>query len=466
MISIVLTGLALRIIFALVLPLDGGDEAYTLLASQQPIGPLLAATLDASGPAWTLILHFIEKVTTDFHLIRMIPSIIGTISIVFAAKLGSTLFNKKTGQLTALIAALSPTQIYYSAHSRQYSLTILTSLLIFLALTRFLKSDSQKNTIFLFIILTAANYIHYLAIIIPAGFLIYLYLFETRQKLTKFTKIFLLSVVASIPIYLAFLSVEHLPKAALPNVTLLKIATLPLNFTLPLNLAELTGLYPKFALNYTNLLLLALSSFAVAIISFSVIKKTDKKVSFLISTFALPNIMVIVFSATVTSIFGFRTLLIFATPLYLLLGFALVTRKRLTAIYLTLTAVALVSTIYYFLNKPYPLEDFLKSNLKSADILINTEFTNYTYLAYLMPQLQHKAAIDTLYKTAADKKLFNYYPVDNAILKGQTFWLLEQPTMIHKIMVENFKDKLAKTHQIIFQQSFDDMLLYKYQPKN
>lgn len=493
-----LTGLALRLIFSFVLPLDGGDETYTLLASQKPILPLLAATLDASGPAWTLILHFLEKITTDYHFIRIVTSIIGAISILLAAKLGKTLFNENIGRLTALVFALSPTQIYYSAHSRQYSLTILTSLLIFLALSKFLKPDSKKNLVFLFAVLTFANYIHYLAVLIPISFLAYLFLFEysspviltpseTRgknlnarsfarqsrtqddgrgKKFGKFSKVFLLSILASLPIYLAFLSVEHLPKTALPNITILKIITLPLNFTFPLNLAELTNLYPKFAINYVNILLLGLSTFAVTITFFSVLKRSGRKIIFLLITLIASNLMVIAASTVGPSIFAFRTLLIFATPLYVLLGLALASRKKLTVIYFALTAITLASTIYYFLNKPYPLEDFLKSNLKTGDILINTEFTNYTYLAYLMPRLQHKAAVDTLYKTAADKRLFDYYPVDSNTLIGKTFWLLEQPTEIHKTMVFEFKSKLSKTHQIVLTKSFDDMILYNYHPKN
>ena len=131
---IAILGGALRIAFAFLLPLDS-DEAYQLLISKISLVQMLKATLSVYPPIWSLILHTEELISTNFVFIRIISSLIGVISIIIAGYITKGLFNSKVALVTAMIFALSPTQIYHSANVRVYSLAILASLLYFWTFT-------------------------------------------------------------------------------------------------------------------------------------------------------------------------------------------------------------------------------------------------------------------------------------------------------------------------------------------
>ena len=458
----------IRLLFAVFLPLDGYDETYHLLISQKPLFESLKATLSVYPPLWTLVLYILEKISFNYHFLRLASVGIGIVSIIVMGLLGKILVNPKAGILLALIFALSPTQIYYSSYLRLYSVSILISLLIFWLFIKYLKTKSLRNKTLLFSFLTLGNYTYYLFPAIGVSFATYLLFFRKTfiGKFKEFSLLFALSLLASLPLYIAFLSVEPAPKEALPNISLLKIISIPISYTFPLNLTQLTDLFPKLELNLTNLLLLILSLFATMLVILSIKVKNNKKNIFLILTMLEPVLIVIIFSILVKSVFGLRSLLIFSIPFYLLLGRFLIISKKISFTYIILSLITIFSTLIFIIKKPIPgLDLFIEHNVKPEEMIIHTEVTTYTYFTYFLPQVKQLAAIDSLYTNNINKKLLGYQPIEARSLDDKNFWVLEVPSEIHKNLVDQFKSTISKTHNLVLVRNFDEVIFSRYESK-
>jgi len=326
---IAILGGALRIAFAFLLPLDS-DEAYQLLISKISLVQMLKATLSVYPPIWSLILHTEELISTNFVFIRIISSLIGVISIIIAGYITKGLFNSKVALVTAMIFALSPTQIYHSANVRVYSLAILASLLYFWTFTRFLKNLSFKNNFLLFLSITFSNYVYYLFPVLSLSFYFFLLsnLKKFKERLKIFTLIYLLSAVATFPLLLSFIRVEPVPKIILPGFSLEKIFLIPIQYTFAQNLALLMG---SKILEITPFkgMLLGLSITNLLILIFLPFQKLKQSEKFLLIMLIAPIVLVIIFSAFVFSVFGLRSVLIFSIPFYFLIGSFLIRYKKL-----------------------------------------------------------------------------------------------------------------------------------------
>src|SRR3989338_6681642 len=235
LVLLALLGGLIRLVFAVYLPLDG-DEAYQILISNVAVIPMLKATLSAYPPLWSFILHFFEQIFQNYIVVRFLSGIVGTISIIIIGLIGRALFNPKVGILTALVFALSPTQIYYSSYLRVYAFAILVSLLTFILFINFLKHSSSafKDNLLLFSIMTLGNYTYYLYPVLTLSLLTYL-LYKIRtlgSKFKTFTILFILALLITLPLYLSFLRVEPFPKFSLK-----KFFLIPVHYTSPLNLA-------------------------------------------------------------------------------------------------------------------------------------------------------------------------------------------------------------------------------------
>lgn len=459
-------GALIRLVFAVTLPLDGFDETYDILISQKSIPQMLQATLNYYPPIWHLILNSLEKVSQNYIFLRLLPVILGAFSIVLIGYFSKKIFNYKTGILTALIFALSPTQIYYSASLRLYAFSIFISLLIFLSFLNFLKNNSIKSKFALLAAITVGNYTFYLFPILYICLAFYTFLDKNarKTKLKSFLIVFSISLMLTLPLFLYFLTIEKSIESALPAISILKLIAVPLTYSFPLNLAQATEFYPYLRFNPANLLLSFFSVFTLVILS-QIIKNKEKNFILLIPLIGAP-LITLIFSYTFASAFTLRSLLIFSIPYYLLIADLISKSKKLTTFYIILAVITVVSTFVFFFQKPIPPQQtFLLKNIQPPDLLIHTEITTFTYYSYLFPQFNHKAAIDSLYINIANKKSLNYLPIDINKISGKKFWLLEFPSSIHKEQVQQFKKEISKTHNQIYFQNFPESVLLKYEPK-
>ena len=455
----------LRIAFVVFLPLES-DEVYQLLVSKAAIWPMLKATLDVHAPVWSLILHYLTSISQNYIFIRSASAILGMMAIILVGSMARTLFDYKTGILAAIVFALSPTQIYYSANLRMYSLSILISLLILLFFVKFLKSPSFLIKLLLISLFTLGNYTYYLFPLIPASLFIYLFINrkKTVQQFKSFTLLFALSLFATLPLFLAFLKVESLPKVVLPELSLQKIFLIPISYTFPQNLALVLG-SRILEINLVKLTLAGFSLVNIIVLLSLFLKKLKGNDKLLTVMLVAPIIMVIAFSVLILPVLGLRSILIFSIPFYLLIGRMLAKNERLIFIYLLLGLITIFSTLIFFIRRPMdPLDFFLSNNIKGEQTILHTEITTFLYFSYKFPKFKHQAAIDSLYTPQITKSILKFNPIDPVTLNNKSFWLIEVlPSPLHKDQVVQFKSNIERTHKNVFEKNFGDVEIYDFE---
>lgn len=465
LIFISLTGGLIRAFFAFLLPLES-DEVYQLFASRAPILPMLKATLDVHAPLWSLALHFFEAFSQNYVLIRFTAVITGMLSIILIGFLAKAIFNYKTGLLAALVFALSPTQIYYSANLRMYSVSIFIALLIFLSFLSYLNSNSKSSKLFLLLSLTLGNYTYYLFPLLPFSFLLYIFLNRKKinDKLKSYLWVFAISLIASFPLFASFLNVEPLPRAVLPEFSLQKIFLIPIHFSFAQNLAFM--LSPKLLkINLPKLMLLSLSLLNIILFLSIFLKKIKNNEQFLLFFLAIPITFTIIFSVLVLPVLGLRSVLIFSIPFYILIARAIETNWKLKLLFLSLSLAAIFSTSIFFARKPQdPVDSFLLTNVKKNETILHSEVTTFLYFSYKYPQFKHLAAINSLYTPVLTQSVLGYRPVDVPSLDRKSFWLIEiLPSPLHKNLIADFKANISRTHKKVLEKNFGDVELYNFE---
>jgi len=455
----------LRTAFAVFLPLES-DEVYQLFVSKTPILQMLKATIDIHAPSWSLILHFLEVLSQNYVLIRFSAVILGLLSIILIGFLAKTIFNSKTALLSAAVFALSPTQIYYSANLRMYSLSIFIALLILFSFIIFLNSGGKKARLLLFLSFTLGNYTYYLFPVLPLSLSFFLLI--KRKKLgnefKKFISIFTLSLLATLPLFFAFLKAEPLPGVVLPEFSLQKILFIPISYTFAQNLALMLG-SRILEINLVKLMLLGLSFVNIAILLSLFFKKLEKNDKFLIFMLVTPLSIVIVFSTLILPVLGLRSILIFSIPFYLLIGKALAKTIRLQLVYVILCLITVFATLVFFVRRPMDnLDFFLSKNVSSQQIILHTEMTTFLYFSYKFPQFRNEAAIDSLYTPQITKSILKFNPIDPVTLNNKSFWLIEVlSSPLHKNQVTQFKTNIERTHKNVFEKNFGDVQIYDFE---
>lgn len=84
LLTISLFGLLIRLIFALILPLDGGDEAFQLLITRKPLIPMILGTISAWPPIWQVVLHYLNLITHDYIYFQLVTAFIGAIPVNYS----------------------------------------------------------------------------------------------------------------------------------------------------------------------------------------------------------------------------------------------------------------------------------------------------------------------------------------------------------------------------------------------
>ncbi len=502
-------GFLIRLVFALILPLDGGDETFQLLITKKPLIPMIQGTISAWPPLWQIVLHFLNLITHNYIYIRLVTAFIGATSIFFAGRLGRSIFNTKVGLLASLIFCFSPALIYFSINVRMYSLSILISVLIFYYFWELLKVNSTKHKLLLFTSMLIGNYTYYLFPVLGICFGFYLFLTRgIRSKIFKqFAVIYLSTVITTLPLYYAFLNQERLPREILPTVTIFKIISIPINYSFPLNLAQLTNFYPYYRLNPVNTALISLavlttliaiyglflnqntshfdagmngsqknfpkdtpsallqgSSFCVRIPNSSAAVDNSQK-KFLITTILISHTVLIIFSLLNLPVFGFRSLILFSIPFYLLIAIALNNLRRTALVYFLFPIVALILMAKYFYSNVSQLDSYLANNTTPGQSVIHSEITTYNYFSYIMPGLHHFSNNETVYTNRTMNRLLDYNPVNPERINDQTIWVVEIKSKVHEIQREKFENMIFKRYSLSSQRQFGEIYVLKLDKK-
>jgi mannosyltransferase len=169
--GVLLGGLALRLINL------GGrnlwyDEAFAVLYGEKSLGAILYGTVTAvegaAADVHPLLYYFFLHVWMDLFgrspsVVRLPSVLFGLGTIVLAFLIAQKLFDRRTGLLAVLIAAVAPFHINYSQEARMYSLLCFLSLLSAFFFVRCWRRGGWGNWLGFIVAATLSLYTHNLA---------------------------------------------------------------------------------------------------------------------------------------------------------------------------------------------------------------------------------------------------------------------------------------------------------------
>jgi mannosyltransferase len=142
-------------------------------------------------PLFAALLYFWRFLGQNEFILRLLPFIFGTLSILITYKVGKLLFDERIGIIAAVFIVFSPLHIYYSQELTHYSLTIFLVLCSIYYLIRCLKED-KFHLWLLFIVFTSLSlYTNYLCLSLIMAENVFLFSLHNRRE--KLQKIWLLS---------------------------------------------------------------------------------------------------------------------------------------------------------------------------------------------------------------------------------------------------------------------------------
>lgn len=128
------------LIFAFLLRLPGlfarslwGDEVATLVLSHWPMKSLLLRPIDPTPFLYYMLHQALVGDQANAALVRVPSLVFGVASVAVIFKAGTLLLGRRAGLQAAVMLAVSNIAIYYSDEARAYSLTLLLTLLMTLA---------------------------------------------------------------------------------------------------------------------------------------------------------------------------------------------------------------------------------------------------------------------------------------------------------------------------------------------
>ncbi len=138
-------GLVIRLALLAYQPL-WRDEAFTALAVQRPLGPMLDVIRnDSAPPLFYLLERLVAVVSTSPAGLRLLPALAGTAAIPIVAALGRRVARDAGGVWAAVIAAMAPALLVSSLDARMYMLATTLMLASTLCLLRALESRSAMR---------------------------------------------------------------------------------------------------------------------------------------------------------------------------------------------------------------------------------------------------------------------------------------------------------------------------------
>ena len=196
-----------------------GDEAFGLLFSSQPIGDMIAQTLqflEPHPPLDYVLLHFWTQIAGNSEwAIRFTSLAFSVLAIPLVFQLGKLLDSEETGLWAALLLAVNPFQVWHAQEARMYAISTALGLAASVALLRAERTKS-KGAWMAFVLLSVTNaYTHYYALfIIVAQGLYWLILWRRHREQWK---TWVASQVVIVVLYLPWLVVGWRVMMAYPG---------------------------------------------------------------------------------------------------------------------------------------------------------------------------------------------------------------------------------------------------------
>ncbi|NQU95860.1 MAG: glycosyltransferase family 39 protein [Candidatus Omnitrophica bacterium] len=222
LIAILLLGLLLRIhdLTTESLWLDEGQSIK--MASLEPFHIIKQCTKDNHPPLYYIILHYWIKIFGDSEFsVRFLSVLFGFIALIVVYKLGSLLFNRRAGLLSALLMS---TSVFYIANSQDAKMYCLGVLLTLSSMYFFIKLFDKRDIaisagyILSTFLLISTLYLGFFIILVQHIFLITVLLLSKGRYNINFKKWFTMQFI---------LLIAYMPWLYFPISRLMDIASNP-----------------------------------------------------------------------------------------------------------------------------------------------------------------------------------------------------------------------------------------------
>ncbi len=160
------------------------DEAFYATVSSVDLASLPDMLLDVRvhPPLYFLLLHFWLALGHGEFVLRALSAFAGVLAVAAMHPLGTAIWDKRLGIVSALALAISPFHIWYSQEVKMYSLISSLVLLSSYFIVRLLREDNRRNWLGYGILTLLAVYTHYLALCVMLAHMTFLTLRRQRYR--------------------------------------------------------------------------------------------------------------------------------------------------------------------------------------------------------------------------------------------------------------------------------------------
>lgn len=152
------------------------------------------------------LFHWIEHIMLQFgnneFILRLVPAVLGVLSIPLAYIFGNLVKNEKVGVISAALLAFSPFHIYYSQEAYSYSFLLFIFLIVLIFYLKAIKANQRKYWILVGIVSAIAFWVHFYILIPIVVLYLHAILINIRELKSNFEKLKNILISAIIAIIL------------------------------------------------------------------------------------------------------------------------------------------------------------------------------------------------------------------------------------------------------------------------
>jgi mannosyltransferase len=166
------------------------DEAVTYDTSLKSINEIwtIISSGDFNPPLFYWMEHFIMIFGNNEVILRIIPAVLGVLTIPLFYFIGKELLDRNVGILAAALLAFSSFHIYYSQEARAYSAMLFFASLAFYFFLKAIRENDRKNWVLFGLFSAVAFWLHFYVIVLIASLFLYTLIVQLnsyRENLNK-----------------------------------------------------------------------------------------------------------------------------------------------------------------------------------------------------------------------------------------------------------------------------------------
>jgi 4-amino-4-deoxy-L-arabinose transferase-like glycosyltransferase len=396
-------------------------------------------------PFFRFLLYFWSLLGKTEFFLKLLPAIFGIAIIPLIYKLGSDLFDKRTGIIASLLLSISPFHIYYSQELTHYTLTTFLALASIFFLVRMVRGNKTEDHIGYILATSLSLYTNYICILLLIAQNIFFICF--RKKYANLIRTWLIEQLLIVLLFSPWLliankQIQYL--AAMPDLTKWYDDLWGRDF-LWLRILQLMRLFNSgYNANFTINSLVSLLFFPLFIFGVSSVmkqKNADHITKILIFWLIIPIIFSMVF-AKIQPSFTYRNFIFILPAYYIVIAYGMTRIKQLryTVPLVLLCTIALLSfsLANYFRNIfPYPeyfyrpgvhpkidlrsASQYIVNNRKDGELIVHASIaTGAPHLYYLSLKTETKIMPWVLEVPPSSKNCVTVYKIEELpqIIKG------------------------------------------------